>query len=384
MGAGGMRRRLTMGGIALAMAALAAGCGRQTAPVRIGAAGPWGSGNNVIQRHALELAVAEINERGGIGGRKLELVLRDDGASASRAVAIAEEFVDDPSIVAVVGHVNSGPMLAAARLYDGHLPAVIATATSPDLTGVSPWIFRVVASDSLSGATLAHAAGHLGWRRAAVLYENDSYGRGLAAAFQAGFGGDIVGADPIDRSTDDFEPYIAWYRRRGVDVVFVASSEDTGIRFLRTARAMRFGAALVGADGWLGVTTDTVASEGAYVATPFAAADARDEGRRFVEAYEERWGAAPDASAALAYDALNVVARAIAEGGPTREQVRARLARLNEQVPLRGVTGSIAFRADGDRAGRGLLLTRVRRGGLAVVWREGSDAAEGATVVSSR
>lgn len=368
-----MTQRRTMPLALMALTVMSAACGRGSEPIRIAAPGPWGSGNNVVQRRAIELAVEEINRGAGASRRHVELLLRDDGASPARAVAIAEELVDDRSVLAVVGHVNSGAMLAASRLYDGHLPAVIATATSPDLTGVSPWVFRVAPSDSLSGATLGRAAGEMGWARAAVLYENDSYGRGLASAFRAGYAGELVAFDPIDRTTESFEPYLAVFRARGAQVVFVAGSEDSGLRLLRTARALRFPGQLMGGDGWLGVTTDTAASEGAYVAAVFSPDGADDRARGFIERYRARYGSDPDASAALAYDAVHAVGRALAAGATTRAGMREQLARITSDAPLSGVTGTVAFRADGDRAGSALVLGRVHEGALPVVWR-GSGA----------
>ena len=71
-------------------------------------------------------------------GRRFEIVFADDSGGGVRASAIAQQFVDSTRIVAVVGHVNSGAMVAAAHVYDKHLAAVATTATSPSLTGISP------------------------------------------------------------------------------------------------------------------------------------------------------------------------------------------------------------------------------------------------------
>ncbi|MFL5577043.1 MAG: ABC transporter substrate-binding protein [Gemmatimonadaceae bacterium] len=362
------RRARGAAAIAAALATVGAcGGGRDGRPLRIGAPGPWSSGSNATQRHGIELAVAEINAGGGVRGRPLEAVFPDDGADAARAVGIAGDLIDDASVVAVVGHVNSGTLLAAARLYDGRLPAVAATATSPDVSGVSRWVFRVVPSDSLAGASLARAAAALGGRRAAVLYENDSYGRGLARAFAAEFRGTLVSIDPVSRSTRDYEPYVAYYRRQAPDVVFVASSEETGLRFLRAARQGRLHSALLAADGWLGVTVDTAAAEGAYVGVAFVPTDPSPAAQRFVAAFHARYGADPDASAALAYDATRLVARALTDGGPSRGAVRDYLATVGRSHSFEGVTGTVRFDASGDPAGKDVLLTRVHDGALRVV-----------------
>src|SRR5207248_11746286 len=93
------------------------------------------------------------------------------------------DFVNTHAISAVIGHVNSSGMLSAAPVYDGQLAAVATSATSPDLTGISSWVFRIISSDSLNGIALANFASNFGQRApasVAVLYENITYGRGIA------------------------------------------------------------------------------------------------------------------------------------------------------------------------------------------------------------
>src|ERR1043165_6804591 len=79
----------------------------------IGAAGPWKEGYGIMTRRGIDLAVDEVNRSGGINGAPLKILARDVDANGSRATAIGQEFVDNQSVMAVVGHVNSGAMLAA-------------------------------------------------------------------------------------------------------------------------------------------------------------------------------------------------------------------------------------------------------------------------------
>lgn len=360
----------------LLLVALLAGCGRGAGPLRIGAAGPWQVGYGLMNRRGIELALEEINAGGGVRGRPLEVVMRDDEADGAKAVAIAQAFVADPRIAAVVGHVNSGTMVAAAKVYDGRLAAVATTATTPELTGISSWVFRVVPSDSSNGLDLARFASRLARARgtpgearprAAILYENDSYGRGLADAFRRNFRGDVVSADPIgDGGDQDVEPYVAYLKRGAPDVVFVATTSAAALAVLREARRQQLAATFLGGDGWNGVVSDTATSEGAYVGTSFSAADQRPEAQRFVAAFRARYGVTPDGNAALAYDATKLVARALAERGADREAVRDYLASLTDETAYRGVTGRIRFGPAGDPVGKGIVMTRAHAGALVV------------------
>jgi branched-chain amino acid transport system substrate-binding protein len=340
-------------------------CQQSSTGYVIGAAGPWKEGYGQMNRLGIELAVDEINGRGGIDGHRLEVVYRDDEGDGETAAKIAQEFVANTNISAVVGHVNSGAMVAAAKIYHGQLAALATTATSPDLTGVSPWIFRVISSDSANGIDLARFATRLGAQRAAILYENNSYGRGLTGAFRRSYRGDIVSIDPItDAGEQDFEPFVSYYKRTAPEIVFVAGTEASGMALLREAKRQALDAKFLGGDGWTGIVADTNAAEGAFVGAPFTDADSRVEVRRFVQAFLTKYNRVPDGNAALAYDATMVISKALAKQGASRARVRDYLAGLHGRSAIPGVTGPIAFLENGDPVGKSFVMTRVHRGAL--------------------
>ena len=347
---------------------LLAGCSRSGDSYTIGAAGPWKEGYGIMSRRGIDLAVDEINHAGGINGAGLKVLARDDEASGSRAAEIATEFVSNPEVLAVVGHVNSGAMLAAARIYDEQLTAVATTASSPDLTGVSKWTFRVISSDSLNGVILARFASRIGGtsgalKNAAILYENDSYGRGLADAFRRSFRGTIISFDPISESVDP-EPFISFYKQRQPGIVFVAGREKSALSILREAKRQGFNAIFVGGDGWQGIVTDTDASEGAYVGTSFNSEDPDPSVQRFVRVFQQKYSMRPDAFAALAYDATRLVAEALRKNGKDRNGVRNYLSSLKGSSAFDGVTGPIYFNTSGDPIGMGFRVAQVVSGAL--------------------
>lgn len=344
-----------------------AACTGDRGPILIGAAGNWDETYGVMNKRGIELAVEEINARGGLRGRTLQVIDRNDRGDGMQAVNVAAEFVANPLILAVVGHVNSGAMVAAARVYNQGLPAVATTASSPDLTGISPWVFRVISSDSVNGLDLARYARRLGFRRAAVLYENNSYGRGLAEAFERHFEGTVVIANPIPSDgASDFEPYISYLITRKPDVVLVAGTEPSGFALLKEARRRGAEFPFLGSDGWAGLVTDSATSEGAYVGAPFSPRDVRDGVQQFVEAFRQKHGMEPDGFAALAYDATMLIASAMRDGADTRIAIRDWLANRTEQTAFPGVTGAIRFLPSGDVVGKGYVMTRIIGGALVV------------------
>lgn len=321
-----------------------------------------------MTRRGIDLAVDEINRSGGINGAQLKILARDDEANGSRAAAIAQEFVTNPEVLAVIGHVNSGAMLAAARIYDGQLPAVATTASSPDLSGVSKWTFRVISSDSLNGVILARFASRIGGtssalKQASILYENDSYGRGLADAFRRAFRGTIVSFDPISEDVNA-EPFISYFKMKQPGIVFVAGRENSALRILREARRQGLEAVFIGGDGWQGVVSDTAAANGVYVGTSFNSEDPSPEVRKFVRAFNGRYRTKPDAFAALAYDATYLIAKALAKNGRSRAGVRDYLASLTSATAFEGVTGPVYFNQSGDPIGMGFHVAQMVDGAL--------------------
>lgn len=347
---------------ALACAALAA-CERGGGTLVIGTAGPFKEGYATMVRRAVEMAVDEANDRGGARGRRLQVLAQDDEGDGVKAGAIARGFVENPDVVGVVGHANSGGMVGAASEYDGELAAVVPSATSPEITGISPWVFRVTVNDSVNGANLARFAARLGKRRVVVLYENNVYGRDLARAFLAAFPGRPIGVDPIAGDGSKVEPFVSYYRQVAPDLVFVAGTEPSGRALLREALRQGFRTQWLAGDGWPGVAADTLAAEGALIATPVRLDD-RPEARRFADAFQARYGVTPDANAAMAYDAANLLIQAIGEVGADRERIRDWLAGVKGERGYRGVTGEIRFRPDGDPERGGFVMTEVRNGAL--------------------
>ncbi|HST06617.1 MAG TPA: ABC transporter substrate-binding protein [Gemmatimonadaceae bacterium] len=351
----------------LALLAISA-CAAPTKPYLIGAAGPWKQGYGLQNLQGVELAVEEINTTGGINGHPLRVVSRDDEGDGEKATKIAQDFVSTRAIAAVIGHVNSSGMLAAAPVYDaGELPAIATSATSPDLTGISSWVFRIISSDSLNGIALANFASKFGSRGPAsvsVLYENNTYGRGLADAFRRSFHGDILSLDPINADMTSAEPYVAYLKTRKPKIVFVAGRVASGLKILQEAKRQGFNPIFLGGDGWQGILTDTATSEGAYIGMSFTPEDPSQAARTFVAAFERKYHTTPDAHAALAYDATKLVAQALKAKGSDRRGVRDYLRSLNRETAYEGLTGPAFFEDTGDPVGIRFRVLRAHQGEL--------------------
>jgi branched-chain amino acid transport system substrate-binding protein len=342
-------------------------CAAANEPYVVGAVGPWKQGYGLQNLQGVQLAEEEINKAGGIDGHAFKVISRDDAGDGPQAAKIALEFVRNQKISAVIGHVNSSGMLSAAPIYDGRLAAVATSATSPDLTGISPWVFRVISSDSLNGIALANFASRFSQRgptSVAVLYENNTYGRGLADSFRRSFHGEIVSLDPINADLPTAEPYIAFLKARKPKIVFVAGRVSSGLKILKEAKRQGFSPILVGGDGWQGIMADTATSEGTYIGMSFTPEDQSPRARSFVTAFKKKFNTVPDAHAALAYDATYLIAQALKEKGADRKAVRDYLRSLNRETAYAGLTGPAYFEDNGDPVGMRFRVLRVRNGQL--------------------
>jgi branched-chain amino acid transport system substrate-binding protein len=320
-------------------------------------------------QRAAELAVNEVNARGGVGGRRLELRIVDDSGRPDVAIRVAQALVDDPAVVAVVGHLTSGTSLAAGRVYGaGRRPVAMISpsASSPDLSGLSPWLFRVCPTDLSHGAQLAHYARQtLRARRAGLIYLDDDYGRGLRLSFGTEFrrlGGVVVEEDPYLAATVSLEPYLSRMRQTGgVDVLMLATERGGAELALRDMGRIGVAWPAIGGDALTGIEIEGVRLSSAYLPDRPGERNAV-----FVAAYARAYeGQRPDHRGAGAYDIVLLLARAFANGGTDRRAVRDYIARIGTGLPAyEGVTGAIAFDARGDVPAKPVVIGAVRGGRL--------------------
>ncbi len=187
-------------GVVLAVVALAAfGCsddeGEQLKIAFLADySGPLAEFGPEIQKGA-ELAIQHINDAGGVNGQDVILVTGDTGLDETKAVEEARRLVDVEGVHAIVGPLASGITAAVAEsvTIDAEIPTITPSGTSPALTGIDDngFLLRSTISDAAQGVVLAQLATDEGIGSVGVLFENSPYGQGLAAVFEANYGGDV-------------------------------------------------------------------------------------------------------------------------------------------------------------------------------------------------
>jgi branched-chain amino acid transport system substrate-binding protein len=342
--------------------------------VLIGLTGPFTDPVGAPMKRAAELAVEEINASGGIKGRQLRLIERDDYADPDSAVAVAADL-EQQHVVAVVGNVFSGTTLAAAPVYNRAREPVVQispSSSSPDVTNAGDYTFRVCPSDLAHGAALAHwARQQLSLSRGAVLYLNDEYGRGIRRTFVEEFQqlqGDIVESDPYLGNTPPVGPYFdRLAKRQNAQFVLVAGNRTEAEEALRQARSRGLKMPFLGGDGLEGIEQAGALAEGTYVSAAYLPNLDTPKNRAFVEAYRKRFpgAGAPNQPAAATYDAIYLLRGVIERVGTRRAAIRDGVAAVGRGSPaFEGVTGAIAFDANGDVPNQRVIIGIVHNGAV--------------------
>lgn len=351
-----------------------AACAGESGPIVVGLTGPFSEARGRSMQQAAELAVGEINARGGVRGRRLELRIVDDSASESVALRLAHALTNDPAVVAVIGHLTSGPTAATLPVYGGG-PTPVAlispSASSPALSGISPYFFRICPTDLAFGTRLAQYAFHtLGTRRVGLLYENDEYGQGVRRTFAAEFarlGGVLASDDPYLASIGSPEPYVRRLAQRGrVDALLLAMSRDAAETTLAELARLGLQWPTLGGDELAGIEASGTLADRVRVATAYLADRPGERNAAFVAEYRRLYdGAQPDHRGAGAYDIVYLLAQAIGERGTDRRAIRDYLAAVGRALPpFDGVTGRIAFNAAGEVPDKPVVIGVVRNGRL--------------------
>jgi branched-chain amino acid transport system substrate-binding protein len=362
---------------AVLAAALLASCGGPGGhPVRIGVAGSFSDPIGLPMKLAAELAVEEINASGGIHGRQLELVARDDYADADSAVFVATDLYES-GVSAVIGHLFSGMTLAAAPVYNGGTEPVAAispSSSSPEVTSAGEYTFRVCPSDLAHGAALAHwVRDRLKLQRGALFYLNDQYGRGIRQTFVEQFirqGGELTSIDPYLGDRPDVGAYLDRLARdKRIEFLIVAGNRSEAEEVIRQARRRGLTVPVLGGDGLEGIQEAGSLAEGVYLTSSYFPSLRTAANQRFVEAYRKKYPAAgfPNQVAAATYDAVYLLREVFSRAGSDRESVRRALAEVGSATPpFEGVTGTVAFDAAGDVPNQNVYVGLVRHGDVEV------------------
>jgi branched-chain amino acid transport system substrate-binding protein len=345
------------------LAGLAAGCGggeKKADTIKVGANLEMTGGSasyGISSKNAIELAFKEINEKGGINGKQLELVVADNKSEAAEATNAMQKLVSQDNVVAVIGPNLSSSVIAASAINNSAKVLDIAPmATNPYVTvdqasgKTKDFNYRTCFIDPFQGTVMAKfATAELGVGNAAILIDNSSdYAKGLAQFFKENFvkeGGAVTAEESYLQKDTDFKATLTKIKATNPDFLYVPGYyQEVGL-IVKQARELGMNMPIAGGDGWDSAKMPEIAGAAAlnntYFSSLYSPDDSSDINKNFVAAYEKAYGQKPDVFAALSYDSALLVAEAIKNAGSTEPaKISEAMAKING---FSGVSGSVTF-----------------------------------------
>lgn len=303
-----------------------------------------------------ELAVSEINAKGGINGKKVKLESMDDKGDATEASDAYNKLAGDNNVLAVAGPTISATTAAVAPLADQSKLVTIAPAATSDSIETGNYLFRTCFKDSYQGEVAARfAAENLKVKKVAVLYgTGDPYSSGVGEAFAKA--AEKLGLEVVDKesssSADDTE-YSAQLQKiqaSGAELLYAPYYYSVaGPYIIPQARSVGFEGYVMGPDGYDGLklTGDKSQYNKTYYTTHYSADDnTNTKVQDFIKSYKSKNNAEPNTFAALGYDTIYMIKQAIEKAGEnaTREDVRNAVAGMT----FDGVTGKFTMDKSGS------------------------------------
>ena len=331
------------------------------APIKIGLLSPLSGAVPTFGVSVLEgaqLAVKEWNDKGGVLGRKIELVVADSQCEADPAVNAANKLIDQDGVKFLVGEVCSKASIPVSEIA-GQKGVVQISPTSTnknvtlDIDGkTKSYIFRACFIDPFQGLVMAKFAAGKGFKTAFIMYDQgNDYTVGLAQAFEKAFtelGGQIVGKETYTTQDTDFSAILTKVGESKAEVLFLPDYYNIANLVGQQAKDRGVTAVIMGGDGWDSSDLDVKAVDGGFFSNHYFSGDTRpivvDWLQKYGAAYKDASGnpKVPDALATLAYDAANLMIAAIEKAGV---EDTARVAEAMAALSWEGVSGKITFDA---------------------------------------
>ncbi len=339
-------------------------------PIYIGLSAPMTGqdaayGNNF--KRAIDLAMDQINQEGGIDGHPVKLIVEDSQGSPKIAKKIARKFTADKRIVAEIGDFTSSSSMAAAKLYQrAGMVQFSPSASHPSFAPGSPFSFSIAGTQEGMGPSCAKKAVNvLHKNKLAVLYTNNGWG-GVAQKFfveeAERLGVEIRAVESYLEGTTDFIPVLKRLREKKPDLLYICTKYKDGAMIARQRQELGWndvdimGRTALYSPKFIDLAGE--AAESIFTETVFFPNNPRSEVQKFTTMYTKRYNSVPDVFAAYAFDAMNLLAQAMRHGGTSRSAIRDQLIKIKD---YQGVTGKITFTQHGDIE-REYILLQVKNG----------------------
>lgn len=318
-------------------------------------------------KFAAQMWLEDIKAAGGleVGGKKypVEIVIEDNESKAESAVKVNTKMITEDEVLVIVGPQSSKQAIPAGGIANNYgTPMISPWSTNPDTTKDRPFVFRGCFLDPFQGPVLANfISEEFGYTKAAVLYDVASdYPKGLAEFFKEAWekingAGSVVAYESFTTRDADFSSQLTKIIKSGAEVLFTPQYYNEVALIVQQAHELGWKNPIVGSDSWGSAETVELCGKdcyGLFFSTHYASAGAKGATKKFIDRYKEKHGYVPDDVAALTWDSLLIVQKAIESAGKLtgkiekdRKAVRDALAKIKQ---FSGITGTMTFTEEGD------------------------------------
>ncbi len=330
-------------------------------------------------KNAAEMAVAEINDAGGIqlGDKKyrIKLLIEDNAGKADQSASSAQKLITQQKVTAIVGPNASRYALPAAEIAETSKVILITPwstapkATLDSRTGASKkYVFRACFIDPFQGRVLAKfALDNLKLTKAAVLYDVASeYNKGIAEFFKEVYeqnGGKVVAFETYTTNDKDFSSQLTKIKQAAPDVIFLPNYYSEVPLQIQQAKRLGITVPFIGSDSWGSEELVKLCGKDCndyYFSTHYAADASTDATQKFIASYKTKYGTTPDDVAALTYDSFGLLWQALKTAGKNdRQAVRDALAKIPQ---YEGVTGNMQFKEGSGDPVKSAVILKIKDG----------------------
>jgi branched-chain amino acid transport system substrate-binding protein len=363
-------------------------------PIKVAVTAPLTGGSapmGVSLRDGIKLAAAEINAQGGVLGRQIQLVERDDEGKNERGAQVVQELINREHVVAALGIVNTGVALASQRFYqEAQIPVITGVATGTLVTHqfVPPehaenYVFRVSANDSLQAAMIVEeAVARRGLKKVAILADSTNYGQLGRDDLQKALakkGVNAVAVEKFNVKDVDMTPQLLKAKAAGAEAVLTYA---IGPELAQIANGMaKLGWKVPMLGSWTLSMSNFIDNagangEGARMPQTFIQEPTTPRRKAFIESYQQAYKVEripSPVSAAQGYDSVYLLAAAIRQAGST-DGPKVREALENLKQPVEGVVTTYArpyTRDDHETVDEGVpVMGEVRHGHVVYAYEE--------------
>ena len=228
----------------------------------------FGEGSKI----ATELAVKEVNDSGGVNGKKIEVIIEDSKCSSVPAINAVQKLINLDRVSAVIGEICSSATLAVAPIIEQNkIPLISPCSSAPDITNSGDYIFRIYPSDFFEGKIVAeYVKNKLGYSKVAMLYINNDWGNGLEKVFKETFmklGGNIVVEESYQQGSKDLRAHLAKIKSANPEFIYFIGYIDEATIGLKQTKELKINIPVFGNSSWSEsklISEAKSASEGAY------------------------------------------------------------------------------------------------------------------------